>query len=194
MFRLIGPAESWLRGHPQLARLFNRASLAKSGGGHSGPGIDLRGHIIVCGYGRVGRIIAAGLLPREYQFAVIEEDPRVVRQARARGIPTLLGNAANPVVLEQANIKQARILVLAMPDPVAARQTVEYARNTNPDLDIVVRTHSETERDFLQSQGVREAVLGEHELALEMARHVLQRLGVSAREVQIMVQGLRRRL
>jgi CPA2 family monovalent cation:H+ antiporter-2 len=63
----------------------------------------------------------------------------------------------------------------------------------NPLLDVVVRTHSEDERQFLQGRGVDEVVLGEWELALEMTRHALQRFGVDGRETETIIQNLRRR-
>lgn len=152
-----------------------------------------RGHAVICGYGRVGRVIGSALFRRGFPFVVIEEDPRIVRQLRAQGVPAFLGNAANPVILERVNLKRARVLVVAIPDPVAVRQIVDYARSVNPNLDIVVRTHSETERAFLQRRGVNEAVMGEQELALEMTRHTLHRFGVSGLEVQAIIRGLRER-
>lgn len=154
----------------------------------------LRGHAVICGYGRVGRIIARALRQRGFPFLVIEEDQRVARRLRARGVQVLLGNAANPLLLGQVGLGRARVLVIAMPDVLAARQITEYARHANPNLDIVVRTHSWAERSFLLRRGVGEAVMGELELALEMTRHTLRRFGLSTIEAQAVVQGLRRQV
>ncbi len=154
----------------------------------------LRGHAVICGYGRVGRIIARALRQRGFPFLVIEEDQRVAHRLRARGVQVLLGNAANPLILERVGLERARVLVIAMPDVLAARQITEYARHANPNLDIVVRTHSWAERGFLLRRGVGEAVMGELELALEMTRHTLRRFGLSTIEAQAVVQGLRRQV
>jgi CPA2 family monovalent cation:H+ antiporter-2 len=62
------------------------------------------------------------------------------------------------------------------------------------DLDIVVRTHTAEEMAFMQSRDVGHAVMGEMELALEMTRYTLRRFGVSALEIQAVLNGLRQRL
>jgi CPA2 family monovalent cation:H+ antiporter-2 len=155
--------------------------------------VSLRRHAVICGYGRVGRLIGAALRRRSLPFAVIEQDPRLVRRLRDRGVPAFLGNADNPVLLKTAGVAEARLLIIAIPDAVAGRQIVDYARQANPDLDIVVRAHSAEQMAFLRQRGVGEAVMGELELALEMSRHALRRFGVSAMETLAIVQGLRER-
>jgi CPA2 family monovalent cation:H+ antiporter-2 len=141
----------------------------------------LRGHAVICGYGRVGRVIADAL--RHYlPLVVVEQDQRIFRELRDQREPNviaLLGDAANPVLLERMHLAQARLLVVAIPDALAVRQVVAHARRVNPTLDIVVRTHSQTEREFLARYGVTESVLGELELAREMMRYALQHLGGS---------------
>ena len=77
---------------------------------------------------------------------------------------------------------------------MTARRTVDYARGVAPRIDIVVRTHSISEREALVGMGTNEAVIGEMELALEMTRHTLHRFGVGTLETQAVIQGLRDRL
>ena len=151
----------------------------------------LSGHAVICGYGRVGRVVGAVLRGRA-PFVVIEEDPRIVQGLREEGIPVIQGNAALRAVAERAHLDRARVLVVALPDPVNVRLVVDHARAVAPDLDIVVRTHSEDERRFLQARGVDEVVLGEWELALEMTRHALQGVGVDDRDTEATIQALRR--
>jgi monovalent cation:H+ antiporter-2, CPA2 family len=90
-------------------------------------------------------------------------------------------------------MRQAQVLVVAVPDPIALRQVVDQARRANPRLPIVARARSAADREFLEQRGVAEIVTAETEAALEMARYTLGRLGVSAAETQAIVQGLRRR-
>jgi monovalent cation:H+ antiporter-2, CPA2 family len=177
----------------KLERHFGESALS-SLPATANEGKELRGHAIICGYGRVGRIVAGALTQRGLPFVVIGEDPRLVRRLRAHGIRALLGNAANPVLLDHAGLARARVLVVAIPHALEVRQIVDYARRENPVLDIVVRTHSWTERDFMLDRGIGEVVVGELELALEMTRHTLHRFGVSTLEAQSAVQGLRHRV
>jgi CPA2 family monovalent cation:H+ antiporter-2 len=151
----------------------------------------LRNHVIICGAGRVGSLIAAVLRQRGQGYLIIEMDRRRVEGLRAAGEPVLYGNCANPPVLERAQLEHARTLVVAIPDPVMTRQTVEQARRWHPRLDIVARVYTAEEAVALRMHGVAEAVIAEHELALEMARHTLHRVGVSSLEVQAIIQRLR---
>jgi monovalent cation:H+ antiporter-2, CPA2 family len=154
------------------------------------PSPDLRGHAVICGYGRVGEVLGAVLHDRA-PFVVIEEDPRIVTRLRDQSIPVIQGNAALPAVLDRAELSEARILVVAIPDPVAVRQVVDRAQAVAPGLDIIVRTHSESERQFLVSRRVSEVVLGELELALELTRHTLQGFGLAPQEIESIVQATR---
>jgi monovalent cation:H+ antiporter-2, CPA2 family len=155
------------------------------------PDAGPRGHAVICGYGRVGRIVGAALRRRGFRYIVVEEDPRIVRRLRERGVTAVQGNAANPLTLAQAYLRHARVLVVALPDPVAVRQIVDCAHGENPRLDIIVRAQTEAEGAFLARHGAGEAVFGELELALEMTRRTLHRFGLSGRETQAIVQNLR---
>ena len=159
------------------------------------PDIDLpdRRHAVLCGYGRVGAVVGAALRRRGFPFVVIEEDPRIIKELRRRGIPAIIGNAANMSVLSAANVESARILIIAISDAVATRIAVENAKALNPNIDIVARAQSAKERDYLRHRRVSHVVLGEMELALEITRFTLHRFGVSGGEVQAILQGLRER-
>ncbi len=193
LFRTIEPIETWLRRRPKLSAFIERraGTLAKlpTDATDGAP----RGHAVLCGYGRVGSVIGQALERRGFRYMVIEQNRQVVEQLRQRGIPALWGDASNPVLLERLSLNRARILIVAIPDPPATRQIVEYARRVAPSLELIVRTHSESEWAYLRDGRVSEAFLGERELAIEMAGYALRRYGVSAMETTAIMQGLRRR-
>ena len=149
------------------------------------------GHAILCGYGRVGRVIVEALKEREIPMVVLEQDIHTIGTLRSEGIVALYGSASSPALLEQAGIDTARLLIVAIPDPVSARRIIDFAHERNAALDIVVRTHSKTERDELERRGASEAVVGEMELALEMSRHSMQRFGTSDVDAETVVERLR---
>ncbi|CAN5790125.1 cation:proton antiporter [soil metagenome] len=151
----------------------------------------LRGHMVLCGYGRVGGVIGDALTRRGFPFVVIEQDQYIVRRLREQGVHALLGNADNYALLDQVHLEHARVLVVATPDSLAARRIVDRARQINPRLNIVVRSHDQAESARLADLGVNETVVGELELALEMTRFTLRRFGVGSLETQAIVQGLR---
>ncbi len=116
---------------------------------------------------------------------MITEQRDEVDALRARGIAAIYGDAANHEVLAQAELERARLLIVTSSDAHETRLIVERAREGHPDLDIVVRTHSDQEAAYLHSLGPRvQPVHGERELAVQMARYALRRFGVSATEAE----------
>lgn len=180
--------------HP-AGRWLERVTSSRSPYAHlpvvDGEEASFRNHTVLCGYGRVGRVIGDALDRRGFPFVVIEQDQFVVRELRDRGVDVLLGNADNPALLNRVHLEQARVLVVAIPDALAARRIVDRARQVNPRLNIIVRSHDQKESARLADLGVNETVIGELELALEMTRYTLRRFGVGTLESQAIVQGLR---
>jgi CPA2 family monovalent cation:H+ antiporter-2 len=148
---------------------------------------------VVCGYGRVGRLVATALQRRGFGCVVVDESPQAIQIARADGLVAMRGNVENRIVLERAPIERATVLVVALPDPVATRFVVDTVRREHPRLPIVARTHSASERAVLRQLGATVVVVGEVELALEMTRFTLRQFGVSGPELTSLIEGLRRR-
>jgi len=152
----------------------------------------VEGHAIVCGYGRVGSIVCALLDRHQEPYVVIDEDLRVIRSLRARGVSAVFGDAGLPDALERAHIRTAKMLVLCIPEKMALRRALEYAREVSKEATVLARTHSEEDRRFLRGHGVDEVVVGETELALEIGRRTLERLGVASELVERSLVELRR--
>jgi CPA2 family monovalent cation:H+ antiporter-2 len=176
-FAAVAPLARWLEARPKLLALIERRGAAK----HRTPvetTRNLRQHAIVVGYGRVGGAIGPVLKSQGLPFAVIERDHLMLSAAQAQRIPTVEGDAAAPGVLEAAGIGEARLLVVATPDSFLARRIVELGRQLNPNVDVVVRTHSESEFKALEALGAGRVVMGERELARGMLEYALRSLGV----------------
>lgn len=152
---------------------------------------SLARHAILCGYGRVGRVVHEAIRQQAIPVVVIEQDAGAVAALREQGVPVLQGSASNPVILERAGIEHARVLIAAIPDPLSIRRIVEVSRERNPEIDIVVRTHSQSERRHIEAQGADQAVVGELELAMEMSRHTLRRFGVADAPAELLLRKVR---
>jgi CPA2 family monovalent cation:H+ antiporter-2 len=192
LFRCVDPVEGWLRSKPWFDKLAPAAPPARLSAGRR-EATEFRNHAVLVGYGRVGRVVARVLGTRGFTCLVIEQDRKTVETLQARGIPTIYGDAGRPAILEHAQLGSARALLVTIGDTPTTRQIVEYAALHHPRLDIIVRTHSETERSVLHELGVGEAIFGEWETALELTRRALHRFGVSQAETQAIVQSLRAR-
>ena len=174
VFRLIAPLQDWLRARSALARRLEQrvdplAELPL--------GTDQRylaRQVVLVGYGRVGRRIANALVAHDVPFVVAERDRDLVEMLRGAGMAAVFGDAADPAVLIQAHIARAHMLVIATPDTLDVRQIVATARQLNPGIQAVLRTHNEEEARLLEQECVGTVFLGEEALAQAMARHVLE--------------------
>jgi CPA2 family monovalent cation:H+ antiporter-2 len=155
---------------------------------------QLVNHAVICGYGRVGRLIGPALERRGFRYAVITQERDVVDRLRAASVIAIYGDAAHTEVLQMANVSTARLVVVATSEPNETRLIVERVQALDPGVDIVVRTHSDGEAAHMRSLGGKvQAVHGERELAVQMARYALRRFGLSSREAEAVAQGLRER-
>jgi CPA2 family monovalent cation:H+ antiporter-2 len=132
-------------------------------------------HTILVGYGRVGRVVAEGLDAAEEAFLVIEDRSDFCQKARGAGVEVIEGNATDGRIQAAARVRDARRLLVAVPDGFEAGQIVEQARRANPDLAIVARAHSDEEVDHLMAHGADETILGEAEIARAMLERVVVR-------------------
>ncbi len=155
------------------------------------PGAGLRRHAVILGYGRVGRSVARVLESRGFAWVAVEGDYAIAREARIGGAPIIYGEAGAQSVLDQARVKDAHALVVAIPDALATRQAIVYARARNPRVEVVARAHSEAEEVELRQLGAMRIVVAERELGNQLVRHALRRFGVSDREVAAILDARR---
>ncbi len=132
------------------------------------PATQLSGHVVLVGFGRVGRVVAAGVRQAGVPLLLIEEIRPLTVQARDAGFEVLHGNAVNREVIEAANLGAARCLIVAIPDAFEGGQVVTRARALNAALPIIARSHSDEETVHLRAHGATKVVMGEQEIARAM--------------------------
>ena len=136
----------------------------------------LANHVIIIGHGRVGAVVAAALREREVPYIVVEQNLALARDVRQDGVPVIYGDAGWPEVLGAARPEVARLLIIAIPERGNVRRIVQTARDANPNLPVIVRTHSDTEAEWLRTQAIERIVMSEHHTAMEIADHALRTL------------------
>jgi CPA2 family monovalent cation:H+ antiporter-2 len=137
------------------------------------PTTTLRNHLVLVGFGRVGSRVGDELEREALPFLVIEDRHELVDKLRARGIETIHGNGAAPEVIAAANLATARSLLVAIPDAFEAGQIVEQGRAANPRLEIIARSHSDEEVEYLGRCGADLIIMGENEIARRMVERAL---------------------
>ena len=134
----------------------------------------LNAHVVLVGYGRVGRRIGEALQANHRTFVVAEQNRELVEELRREGLLAVSGDAGEAAVLIQAHIARASMLVVATPDSPRARKMIDIARRLNPRIETIVRTHSDEEAELMRRERVDAVFMGEHELATSMIARVLR--------------------
>ena len=129
-------------------------------------------HLILIGYGRVGRLIAAGLRAGNRGFVVVEEQADTAEEAQLAGMTVIRGNATDDQVLREAGIDRASALLIAIPEGYEAGAIAEKARTLAPKLEVIARAHSDDEVEHLRRHGAAHVIMGEREIARQMLKLV----------------------
>ncbi|HQE40921.1 MAG TPA: cation:proton antiporter [Zoogloea sp.] len=180
LFAAIEPAQAWARTHSAWARKLDLRDDPLAALPMSTDRKLLSGQVVIVGFGRIGRHIAATLDTRHIPYVVADSNREVIESLRAAGKAAVSGDASDPIVLVQAHITRAAMLVVTTPDPLASRQMVDIARKLNPDIETVLRSDSEDGAVLLRREKLGEVFVGEQELAKGMAGYVAERMPARA--------------
>ncbi|OLP18850.1 sodium:calcium exchanger [Leptolyngbya sp. 'hensonii'] len=171
----------WFKHHLEMANLPLAVSEDR----------PLQDHVVVCGYGRVGRNIVRLLQDHGHAVVVIELSERTIQQLRDADIPYVYGNAASLPVLEKAGVGKSRGMAIALPDSMSTRLCLKRSLELSPDLDVVVEAHQDKDIELLYQLGAREVVQPEFEASLEISTHLLTGMGLPLPQLQLEVQEIR---
>lgn len=120
---------------------------------------NLKGHIIICGYGRNGKQAATKLLAYNKTFVIIEQDKELVDKYKNELVPFVLGDASEDEVLLQAGVDRASCLITALPNDADNLFIVLSARQLNNKINIISRASQETSRHKLKLAGANNVIL-----------------------------------
>ena len=123
---------------------------------------------IIVGFGRVGSRIARSLGKMRIAYSVVEDRQEVVERLHQQGVPAIAGNAVTADVLKAAAVDRAQLIYVTVPDGFEAGRIVEIARQLNPKIRILARSHNDAEIDYLTSRGADVIISGEEEIAQAM--------------------------
>ncbi|HET9488980.1 MAG TPA: cation:proton antiporter [Methylomirabilota bacterium] len=136
----------------------------------------LDGHVIVCGFGRVGSQVAEALETFQAPYVAIDLDPDVVKNVRRRGVHCLFGDASSDHILMAASVDRAAMVILAVPEIEGAYLAVRRIRARNLHIPILARAHNVSDGERLIKAGATEIIQPEFEAAATLIRHALRRL------------------
>ncbi|MFW6027386.1 MAG: monovalent cation:proton antiporter-2 (CPA2) family protein [bacterium] len=152
---------------------------------------DIEGHVVIAGYGRVGRTVAALLARRSIPHVALDLDREVTRKARTRSEPVFFGDATRADVLERLNVKTASAVLITLDDPEAAALTLDAVRTNWPEIPVFVRARDAEHAERLEARGVRNVVPETFESSLQLAARILNALGTPEDVVRQIVEEIR---
>ena len=134
----------------------------------------LKGHYIICGYGRIGRVLARFLIARYIDVVVIEHDQDRVAKMDEDGILYLIGEATDEAVLQRAGIQRAKGIVTAVATDADNVFLVLIAKQLNPELFIVARASQNSAKKTLMAAGA-DKVISPYDLGARRMAHAILR-------------------
>ena len=146
----------------------------ETSGAESPGGGRVENHVIISGYGMNGKNLARVLRSTHVPYIVVDLNDTMVREGREAGEPIFYGDVNNPEILDRVGVGRARMLVLAISDPMATRRAVAVARRANPRLVILVRTRYVADVDDLIALGANAVIPEEFETSVEIFSRVLR--------------------
>jgi CPA2 family monovalent cation:H+ antiporter-2 len=148
--------------------------------------------VLVIGYGLAGRSLTRVLDALEAPWRAVDANPSAAVEARERSeARVVFGDATRPALLDRVGVRSARIVVVAVTDPLATRRIVALARRLNPTAPVLARTRYARDIDQLQALGATSVVAEELEAAIDLTTYVLRTLGLPSGAVASFVEELR---
>ena len=141
--------------------------------------ITEQGAVIIAGIGRFGQIVNRLVQSSGFKTVVLDHDITTIQLMRRFGFKGFFGDPTRPELLHAAGLHKARVLVVALDDPVATNRLVTYARQERPDLHIIARARDRTHVFQLVKAGANDVVREMFDSSLRAGRYVLENMGLS---------------
>ncbi len=133
----------------------------------------MSGHVIICGYGRIGQMLAGELKAGGAQFVILDREDAKLTEAASHGHITWAGDATDEAVLEAVGVKKARALACVVPNDAVNVFITLSARNLNKDIEIIARGEAPSTKSKLLRAGASAVVEPTHIGAERIAQLIL---------------------
>ena len=149
--------------------------------------------VMICGFGRVGQIIAEMLTAENIPYVAMDLDVNAVMMGRERGFNVVYGNTSSDAVLRDFGLmpRRTKAVVVALDNVSTARDTILTVRNIAPKVKIFARARNLADAKELQKEGVTEVLPETIESSFMLGAGVLQHLGVSDRNIDNLLNEFR---
>lgn len=134
--------------------------------------LQIKNHIVICGYGRVGSYIGRSLMMANIPFVAIDYNFQIVEKAKKEGVTIIYGDPSDFDILDYAEVEHALMIILAVPAKLDQETIVMNAKKLNPKIFIISRVHKETDQRRMKDLGVHYVVQPEFEASLSIIKKI----------------------
>jgi len=152
---------------------------------------EIKNHVIIAGFGRMGKWIGKALKEIGVDFIIIDYNHKVIREALKVGFIAIYGDASFPEILEEAYIKNAKAVLITIPDSNSQEEIILYCQKNFPDIKIMARAHLDSDIKKLVGFKIQRVVQPEFEAALAVVKSILVNSGRTKEEVNKKMKALR---
>jgi len=181
-----------MRAAPRLADRLSAARAASDDAVATEPPVAVGEEgVVLIGFGHAGQTLARTLRALDVPYVIVEANASSVETARVRGERIVFGDATRPPVLQRVGVSQARLVVVAISDPLATRRIVSRIHHLAPDTPVLARTRYVREVDLLDRAGATMVVAEEYEGAIAIVAQALGRFPIPPQAILNFTDALR---
>ena len=147
------------------------------------PQLLLKDHVVLCGYGRVGKYVGRALEMMQIPYIVVEYNHQKSEELKEKGIPVIYGDPSDRDILDYAQVDYAKAVVIAIPDLHTQSQIIVNSLNLNSEIQIYCRTHREGDQKLLKALGATYIIQPEFEASLSITDKLLKLFGISGEDI-----------
>lgn len=145
--------------------------------------IDLSGHVIIAGFGRVGKVVAYVLDQKQVDYIAVDSNASLVRRSRRKGFHIYHGDLSTHEALQAIGAERASAIVLSMDDRSSITKTTRIVSKSFPNLQIIARVEDWKHANYLSKLGLHFAIPTTIETGLQLGCTVLRNLYFPEHEI-----------
>lgn len=152
---------------------------------------ETENHLVIIGLGVHGFHLVRAAKHAGIKFITIDNDPETVRSAQDKGLPVVYGDGSNEIVLQQASVKKAEVVVVSVGDPASTFRITERVRQVNSSCFLIVRTKYIADLADLYNLGASEVIPEEFETSVEIFSKVLNKYLIPQDDIEKLIGDMR---
>ena len=152
---------------------------------------EIQGHILICGYGRVGQVVSRFLRDDDISYIAVDDDPLHVKEANKAREPVFYGDCRRKDIINALGIDRARMVIICLDNAISANKVLLLIRELNQVIPVLVRTRDDSMMEELYRNGATRLIPEVLESSLLVVSHVLTMLGKPDWEVKQRIQAVR---